>query len=198
MKQERASTRSRRREVLAAALGCFIEGDVESVSIADICERSGASVGSVYHHFGSKHGIVVALIADGLGAHLDALEPALEQADGDPRGGIEAVVSTLVEWIEANPGWAMFIYANLNHRVASSAEPIERVNRDYAQVADAFFGPLIDAGKIRALPRECWPSLIAAPVHDYARRWLRGQVSASPSARRQVFVDAAWRVFDPE
>lgn len=198
MKQERASTRIRRRAVLATALECFAETDVESVSIAEICARSGASVGSVYHHFGSKDGIVVALIADGLQAHLDALQEALELARGDPRRGIEAVVGSLIEWIEANPGWAMFIYANLNNSSASTAEPIRNVNQCYGKIVDGFFGPLIAAGRIRPLPRECWSSLIAAPIHDYARRWLRGQVQRSPSARRQVFVDAAWSIVKPE
>jgi len=198
VKQERTTTRIRRRGVLAAALECFIEADVESVSIADICARSGASVGSVYHHFGSKEGIVVALIADGLQAHLDTLEPALERAQGDPRLGIEAVVATLIDWIEANPGWAMFIYANLHHSGASSAERIRDVNRRYGQVVTGFFEPLMEAGRLRFLPQECWSSLIAAPVHDYARRWLRGQVRKPPSARRQVFVDAAWRIARPE
>jgi len=171
---------------------------VESVSIAEICARSSTSVGSVYHHFGSKEGIVVALIADGLAAHADALQQALEQTGDDPQQGIAAVVSSLIEWIERHPGWAMFIYANLNNSGTSAAAPIRNINRRYAEIIDGFFGPLIDTGQMRDLPRECWSSLIAAPVHDYARRWLRGQVRPSPSAQRQVFIDAAWCIVKPE
>lgn len=198
MNRQRPATKNRRRDVLAAALECFSETDVEAVSIADICARSGASVGSVYHHFGSKEGLVVALIADGLQAHLDALREALDCTRGDPRGGIEAVIGSLIDWIEANPGWAMFIYANLSNSGAASAEPIRNVNRQYGQLIDGFFGPLIEAGRVRRVPRDCWSSLIVAPVHDYARRWLRGQVSNRPSIERQVFVDAAWRVIRTE
>ena len=194
MKQERATTRDRRRAVLEAALACFSEADVESVSIAEICARSGASVGSVYHHFGSKEAIVAALIADGLQAHLDALEAALDRAGGDPHRGIEAVVASLIDWIESNPGWAMFIYANLNNSGAAAAEPIRAVTRRYGETVDGYFGPLMETGRIRSLPRECWSSLIAAPVHDYARRWLRGQVNTSPSGHRETFVRAAWAV----
>lgn len=198
MTQERKSSRIRRRAVLAAALECFSEADVESVSIAEICARSNTSVGSVYHHFGSKEGIVVALIADGLAAHTDALQQGLKQAEGDPQHGIAAVVSSLIGWIEEHPGWAMFIYANLNSSGASAAAPIRSITRRYAEIIDGFFGPLIASGQMRDLPRECWSSLIAAPVHDYARRWLRGQVRPSPSAQRQVFIDAAWRIMKPE
>jgi len=194
VKQARATSRDRRRAVLEAALACFSEADVESVSIAQICARSGASVGSVYHHFGSKEAIVVALVADGLQAHLDALQAALDRAGGDPRLGIEAVVGSLIEWIESNPGWAMFIYANLNHSGAARAAPIREVNRRYGRVVEGFFGPLIEAGRIRPLPRECWSSLIAAPIHDYARRWLRGQVETPPSGHRDTFLRAAWAI----
>jgi AcrR family transcriptional regulator len=197
MKQERVSTRIRRKAVLSAALECFTEQDVESVSMAEICARSGASIGSVYHHFENKEGIVVALIADGLQAHLDALQDALGRAENQPRQGVDAVVGSLIDWIEAHPGWATFIYSNLHRSGASSAEPVQVVNRRYNEVVDGFFAPLIEAGRIRALPPECWPSLIAAPIHDYARRWLRGQVSPSPSSRRAVFVDAACRIVEP-
>jgi len=182
---------------LESALKCFAETDVESVSIAQICARSGASVGSVYHHFGSKEGIILALIADGLEAHLEALERSLTRAGSDPRQSIEAVVGSLIDWVEANPRWAMFIYANLNSGGASSAEPIIEINRRYGQLIAGHFDPLIESGQIRRLPEECWPSLIVAPLHDYARRWLRDQVGHSPSRQRQVFVDAAWRTVQP-
>ena len=198
VKQQRASTRIRRRAVLESALKCFAEADVESVSIAEICAESGASVGSVYHHFGSKEGIMLALLADGLEAHLAALERALEHAGGDPRQCVEAVVGSLIDWVEANPRWAMFIYANLNSSGASSAEPIIEINRRYGQLVEHHFDPLIESGQIRRLPRECWPSLILAPAHDYARRWLRDQVERSPSRHRRVFVEAAWRIVQPD
>lgn len=198
MKQQRTSSRSRRRAILEAALACFAEAGVASVSIGEICARSGASVGSVYHHFGSKDGIVVALIADGLASHLEALQQRLDTARGDARGSIEAQVCGLIAWIEAHPGWAAFIYANLNNSHVSSAEPIRRVNQRYADLVEEYFGALIGAGKIRALPRDCWSSLIAAPIHDYARRWLRGQVERPPSAHQSLFVESAWRVVKPD
>jgi len=194
VKQQRVTTRSRRRAVLDSALECFSEADVDSVSIADICARSGASVGSLYHHFGSKEGIVVALIADGLQAHLHALQAALDEAGGDPRRGVEAVVGSLIDWIESNPGWAMFIYANLNKSTTASAAPIREVNRRYGQIVEGFFLPLIEAGRIRPLPRECWSSLVAAPIHDYARRWLRGQVKIPPHGHRDIFLNAVWAI----
>jgi len=198
VKQQRLSTRTRRRAVLEAALECFAETDVESASIAEICARSGASVGSVYHHFGSKEGIMLALLADGLEAHLVALERALAHAGGDPFQCVEAVVGSLIDWVESNPRWAMFIYANLNSSGASSSEPILEINRRYGKLVERYFGPLIESGRIRRLPRECWSSLIVAPAHDYARRWLRDQVGNSPSSQRQVFIDAAWRTVQPD
>ena len=39
----------------------FAEGGLSALSVQEIRERSGVSVGSLYHHFGSREGIVLAL-----------------------------------------------------------------------------------------------------------------------------------------
>lgn len=194
----RPASDARRQAVLEAALACFAEAGVEAVSVAEICQRSGASVGSVYHHFGSKEGIVLALLADGLGAHLSNLKRALADAGGQPKDCVDAVIGSLIAWVEANPRWASFIYANLNRQGAASASAVLDVNRRYKQSVASSFGPLIEAGQVRALPDECWSSLVLAPVHDYVRRWLRDEVRKPPSTRRELFVDAAWRLLRPE
>lgn len=47
-----------RQQILDAANRLFRERKYEDVSIKDICAASGASVGSFYHHFGSKEHLV--------------------------------------------------------------------------------------------------------------------------------------------
>ena len=57
----RASTENRRRTILAAALACFAEHGYEATTLGQIRERSGASVGSIYHLFASKEEIAGAV-----------------------------------------------------------------------------------------------------------------------------------------
>ena len=55
------ATTDRRQDILNAALACATEGGVDAVTIDGVRARCGASVGSIYHHFGNKDGIVAAL-----------------------------------------------------------------------------------------------------------------------------------------
>jgi len=52
------ATADRRQDILNAALACAAEGGVDAVTIDGVRARCGASVGSIYHHFGNRDGIV--------------------------------------------------------------------------------------------------------------------------------------------
>jgi len=67
------------------------------------------------------------------------------------------------------------------------------VHAYHARVIDEFFGPHIRAGAFRALPEETLPSLVLGPVHDYARRWLNGQVETPLDEHAKLFTDVAWK-----
>lgn len=181
----------RRRRILSAALQCFNEHGVEAAAIGDICAGADASVGSVYHHFGNKEGIVQALLAEGLRSNMQFLEPNLRRARS-ARQGVHVVVHALIEWVAAHPDWARFIYANLGKSNRSANAALAAINAEYAQLIETFFAPHLKAGAFRRLPRECWAPLVLGPVHDYARRWLNGQVETDIAAHADVFADAAW------
>jgi AcrR family transcriptional regulator len=52
--------------VLAAALDCFGRLGIDATTIQDIQRAANCSVGSLYHHFGSKEGIAEELFIDGI------------------------------------------------------------------------------------------------------------------------------------
>lgn len=52
---------ARRRQILDAALRCFVERGFHRTSILDICKAADLSVGAVYTHFKSKRMITLAL-----------------------------------------------------------------------------------------------------------------------------------------
>src|SRR5438046_1582005 len=95
-----ASTRdrSRREEILASALRCFGRNGYSNTTIEDIRRASGASIGSLYHHFGGKDRIAAALYVEGLAGYQSAFLAALLPHD-DARAGIEAVVRGHLRWV---------------------------------------------------------------------------------------------------
>lgn len=187
-----AAAGDRRSSILAAALECFNEHGIEAAAIGEICKRAGASIGSVYHHFESKEGIAIALLAEGLYRNARQLERRLRRARG-ARQGVRTLVQSLIQWIAAHPDWARFIYTVSSSRLGqNSSEQLREANEFYARTIEAYFRPHIDAGAFRRLPQECFASLVAGPVHDYARRWLNRQVSSAPTNHLDIFADAAW------
>jgi len=53
-----------RAALLAAARDVFVESGFAAANIADVVARAGASVGSLYHHFGGKADLYLALFED--------------------------------------------------------------------------------------------------------------------------------------
>jgi len=77
-----------RRAVLDAAREMFLSRGYEATSIEDIVARSGVSVGSVYHQFGGKREILLALSEEVFARHADvsacAIRQAAESGETDP------------------------------------------------------------------------------------------------------------------
>ena len=80
-----------RRVLLEAAREVFAAHGYDGASIADVVERAGSSVGSLYHHFGGKAELFVALWQD----HQDAQERRVVSAVAKARADGEEDLLTL-------------------------------------------------------------------------------------------------------
>jgi AcrR family transcriptional regulator len=70
----------RHAEILAAAFECLEAGGGEDVSVAAIGRRAGVSEGTVYKYFGSKNGLMAAVVEAWMGSATAALEAELDMA----------------------------------------------------------------------------------------------------------------------
>ncbi|TDD84188.1 TetR/AcrR family transcriptional regulator [Actinomadura rubrisoli] len=77
-----------RQALLTAALRVFADRGYAGAGIAEIVERSGISVGSLYHHYGGKAGLYVALweelTAEQEESAAQAVSAARKDGEGDP------------------------------------------------------------------------------------------------------------------
>lgn len=55
----------RRDEIIAAAKDLFATNGIDTTTMAEIAERAGISVPTVFNYFGSKDGVLIALICEG-------------------------------------------------------------------------------------------------------------------------------------
>ncbi len=75
-----ARTADTQRALLDAAREVFTEQGFADASIADVVERAGSSVGSLYHHFGGKSELFIALWHEHQHAQEEAASKAVAQA----------------------------------------------------------------------------------------------------------------------
>lgn len=73
-------TKQTQRALLDAARDVFAEQGFANASIADVVERAGSSVGSLYHHFGGKSELFLALWQEHQQAHEQAASNAVADA----------------------------------------------------------------------------------------------------------------------
>jgi AcrR family transcriptional regulator len=71
------STPKTRRVLLDAARQVFTEQGFSQTSVADVVERAGSSVGSLYHHFGGKSELFLALWHEHQRTHEEAASKAV-------------------------------------------------------------------------------------------------------------------------
>jgi AcrR family transcriptional regulator len=75
-----ARTAGTQRALLDAARAVFVEQGFADASIAEVVRRAGSSVGSLYHHFGGKSELFIALWQEHQAAHEEAASGAVAQA----------------------------------------------------------------------------------------------------------------------
>lgn len=197
-----AEPHDRRQEILQAALACAAEGGVDAVSIDGVRTRCGASVGSIYHHFGNRYGIVAALyfeIFDEQSRRIQAVLNAAHNAET----GVHALVTGYLDWVVAEPQRARFLFqargtVAAGPRTPELSEAAQRRNRALVD----WFTPHLATGAVRALPCELLPSLVMGPVQSYCRAWLsalenQGRLP-TPTQYRSELAQAAWRSVQAE
>lgn len=193
-----AAPGDRRQDILLAALACATELGLEAVSIEGVRARCGASVGSIYHHFGSREGIVAALYVVLFQRQTAAIESALQKAR-TPQEGVQALVQGYLDWVVAYPDQARFMFQAraLAAQGAHKAELTASTQRRNQTLVD-WFAPHQLEGSVLALPCELLPSLVMGPVQSYCRAWLSAEASSAaglptPTRFRDELASAAWQ-----
>ena len=182
-----------RRAILDAALVEFNANGVAGASINAIRQRSGASVGSIYHHFGDKDGIAGSLYLEGLHDYQQGFLAALHNSEST-RDGIEAGVHHHLGWITRNRELARFLLLGRDAGVVASTEwPLRAMNRRFfAEVAE-WTRPRMLAGELRELELDVLTALWIGPSQELARHWLAGRANRTLADATPVLADAAYR-----
>jgi AcrR family transcriptional regulator len=184
---------SRREAILDAALECFLLNSVAGTTIDDLRLRSGASVGSIYHHFGSKERLAAELYLETLREYQGAFIAALHTSRS-ARAGVEGAVHHHLRWVAARPDRASYLFHCREPEVnAASDEAAKALNAGFYTQAAEWLLAQVDRGRIRALRPELYHALWMGPSLEFARQWLAGaRRRADLLAAEAPLAQAAW------
>ncbi|MCE4369611.1 TetR/AcrR family transcriptional regulator [Xanthomonas hortorum pv. hederae] len=139
---ETPTARRRKEQVLAAAADCFRREGFHGSSMAQISAAAGMSSGHIYHYFGSKEGIVAAIVErerSELGLLFEEVKAATQQVDV-----ASAIVDKLPVGIARNTdnchvSLLMDILAEAS-RNSEIAQVIQRSDRELREEVYQFIG----------------------------------------------------------
>ncbi len=182
-----------RRAVLDAALQLAASHGLPAVTISRLTSASGVSNGSIYHHFGSREGLLRHLVVECFADLVEAMRPALDGRDA--QACIRDLVARHLVWAAREPDRSAVLYgARLEPAVRAGDAVAAELARRKAAVAlplVGWFGERMAAGELRAVPPWSVDPIILGPVHEAVRRGLAGT-----DVQRAV-ADAVWGALAP-
>ena len=197
-----ASTEARRKAILDAALACFASKGFTETTMEDIRKLSGASTGSIYHHFANKEMLARALYLEG----RDSLNTALSTSitTNDLRTGIKALIYAYLDWFEQHADLGQYVmqaadseylgaYVKVLRQKTMTTLPLE----NFPEQIFHWLTPYINNGSVVSLPKSLYAPLVIGPSREFVRRWLRTRVPAEIQEAREPLADAAWLVLAP-
>lgn len=168
------ASRARQQTILDAALHLILEKGFGATTLDQILERSGASVGSFYHHFQSKVEVAAALYLETLEAYQAAFLSELRRHP-DARAGIEGAVRHHLKWTGRYPELATYLTHCREPEVAEASEArAQELNHAFFEQAGAWLIKHVQAGKVRRLSPSLYYALWMGPSDEFTRLWLLG------------------------
>lgn len=193
----RASTERRRREILSAALGCFLKSGVRDTTMEQIRTAAGASTGSIYHLFASKDEIACTLFVEGMRDYHQRVLKAVE-GKRSARGLITAIIATHLQTTVEAPELAVYLTQ------MSIAADLGEITGEYRAASDAFsrdlyesLRPFIESGELATHPQEWYFSLIIGPAAHLCRSWLQGRFAKGLLTATNGLAEAALKSLQP-
>jgi AcrR family transcriptional regulator len=193
------TTESRRQAILEAALACFVSKGFTETTMEDIRKISGASTGSIYHHFSNKEMLARALYLEGR-TSLNAVLSASLAGASSLHDGIVGMVYAYLTWFEQHADLGQYFlqagtseylsaYVKVLRQKTRTSLPTEHLRDQVLQ----WLAPYIAEGSALRLPESVYVPLILGPCREFVRIWLRTRQAVEIQEARKPLAEAAWR-----
>ncbi len=179
--------------ILRAALNCFVESGYHGTTIRNLAAAAGLSVPGLYHHYDSKHSILVALMTSAMTDLYSRSSAALDDAGDSIPERFESLIECLVLF-HAHRAQLAFIAAS----ELRSLEPVARAGlvaaRDRQQ---RLLDDVVDAGIAEGIfvaerPRDASRAIVT--MCSGVAQWYHPGGSLSPEDLSREYVGYSLRL----
>jgi AcrR family transcriptional regulator len=146
--------------VLDAAVELWLEHWYDEYTLQDIAERSGVSLSTIMRRFGSKEGIVAAVLASDRG------RGRVSDRDHIAAGDVDGAVAELIEEYERT-GDAVMRNLAVEERVPAIGEVVKVGRIMHREFVARVFAPWLPSGKGRAYDRRLAQFIVACDVYTW-------------------------------
>jgi AcrR family transcriptional regulator len=189
------ATEKRRADILAAALECFRKEGVSATTIEDIRQASGASIGSIYHHFSSKEEIIEALHSDAMARYEQRFFEHLHS--GDPQEGLRRAIGFHFKWTQQLPVLAGLGLERSLAEPSVSSEGIAHAYSRFEARLLAWLDALKEQGTVRPMAPDIYVAIIMGPCIELSRHLIAGRIAINRRALNEL-ADAIWQALRSE
>ena len=180
-----------KQRVLDTAAELLDRGGHERFTLFALSVNSEVSNGSIYHHFRSKEGVVIALLRRTLVAYHKAVGAPLAAYRADAQAGVHALVREHLAWTEAHPRDARLLMRE-RALVVSGERSLHDANVIFAARLQRWFDAHAEAGRLPHLDAEVARAVLFGPAQVIVDPWLRRLTDVAPTAHAEHLGDAAW------
>ncbi|MEU0164005.1 TetR/AcrR family transcriptional regulator [Streptomyces iakyrus] len=187
------TTGDTRTRVLTCAATLAAQGGFDALSVAALSAASGVSNGSIYHHFGSKEGVLAALLVEIIESYQGAVLTVLDDHPDDAPGGVHGIVDAHLRWTEENRDSARLLHEH-GEQVTQGRERerVASLNQHFREHSAAWLDRQTKDGALPAMSVEVAHAIVFAPAQEVCRLWLAGKPFPPPTSFSHALGAAAW------
>lgn len=186
--QARSKTK---KDILLHALALFNQQGISQTTIEQVKQASGNSIGTIYHHFKSKQGLIASLYQLLLQDQQQGLDTYIQDKFSLSQT-IECIVYSYVDWASNYPDFAIFQFnASASTTCGEFSNELNTLIKQRVESLRLYLARCTDAAQLNAHPPALLPALIIGTAHHYSRAWLEGRTGEPPATYREQLAKAA-------
>jgi AcrR family transcriptional regulator len=174
------------RSVLAAAEEVFAAEGLHDASMAQIAERAGVAVGTLYNHFKDRDALLKALIEQRKSEMYERIDRRRDEVAKEPfRKQLEAFLRAIFEHFDEHRAFLQIVFMSEHQGGAKSADTVKKLYERVEAVLKVGHREKV----LRADPDHTFPVMLLGALRGTLLRGMYGAPAISSSASVAALLD---------